>query len=418
MKIRAVILAGGEGTRLGVLTAKRTKPAVLFAGKYRIIDFTLSNCVNSQIFDVMVLAQYRPQSLIEHIGSGNPWDLNLDFTGGVRILTPYKAPTADWFIGTADAVQQNYSFIKKGDPDHILILSGDHIYSMDYQKMIQAHIEKDADVTIACIQVPIKEASRFGIIHYNEDLRVEEFLEKPANPPSNTANMGIYLFKQSVLNKALWEDHTCVNSNHDFGKDILPVLIEKNNRVFAFPFTDYWVDVGTIDAYWQAHMDLLKDPPAFQLYKPDWVIHTRSYERAPAFVHKGARIENSLISDGCIIEPGCQIQSSILSAGVHIHRNSIVKESVLLTDCEVLEGAKVFRCVADKRVRFGEKSKVGVDDDPDQKITIIGKDSILPNEIEVESGASIGTDVIVSDFSSNMVRSGEIIQTLRMPHER
>lgn len=418
MKIRAVILAGGEGTRLGVLTAKRTKPAVLFAGKYRIIDFTLSNCVNSQIFDVMVLAQYRPQSLIEHIGSGNPWDLNLDFTGGVRILTPYKAPTADWFIGTADAVQQNFSFIKKGDPDHILILSGDHIYAMDYQKMIQAHIEKDADVTVACIQVPIEDASRFGIIHYDEDLRVDEFLEKPINPPSNTANMGIYLFKQSVLNKALWDDHTRPNSNHDFGKDIIPSLIEKNNRVFAYPFTDYWVDVGTIEAYWQAHMDLLKDPPDFQLYRPDWVIHTRSYERAPTFIHKDAKIENSLISDGCILEPGCQVQNSVLSAGVHIHRNSIVKESVLLTDCVIMDESKIFRCVADKRVKFGKKSRIGTDDSPHQKITVIGKDTTLPDEIEVESGALIGTDVIIADFSTNIIRAGEIIQTNRMPHER
>lgn len=203
MKIRAVILAGGEGTRLGVLTAKRTKPAVLFAGKYRIIDFALSNCVNSQIFDVMVLAQYRPQSLIEHIGSGNPWDLNLDFTGGVRILTPYKAQASDWFVGTADAVQQNFSFIKKDNPDHILILSGDHIYAMDYRKMLNFHLDKDADLTIASISVPMEDAHRFGILHHDETQRIISFVEKPANPPSNTANMGVYLFKKDVLNSAL-----------------------------------------------------------------------------------------------------------------------------------------------------------------------------------------------------------------------
>ncbi len=417
MKIRAVILAGGAGTRLGVLTAKRTKPAVLFAGKYRIIDFALSNCVNSQIFDVMVLAQYRPQSLIEHIGSGNPWDLNLDFTGGVRILTPYKAQASDWFIGTADAVQQNFSFIKKGNPDHILILSGDHIYSMNYQKMIDFHIEKDADLTIASISVPLEDAPRFGILHYDENQRVIDFIEKPADPPCNTANMGVYLFKKDILNKALWDDHTTSGSNHDFGKDIIPSLLEKDFKVFAYPFNGYWVDVGTIETYWQAHMDLLCDPPAFQLYHPDWVIHTRSYERAPSFIHQGAKIENSMISDGCIIEPGAVVNNSILSSGVHIHKGSIVNNSILLTDCEVFENSSINKTVADKRVKFLQNCKIGSIDNPQIKITVIGKDSILPEGIVLEAGAVIGTDVREADFPSNVIKAGEIIQTMRMPYE-
>src|SRR5512138_965929 len=222
MKIRAVILAGGEGSRLGVLTAKRAKPAVPFAGKYRIIDFPLSNCVNSDIVDVMVLAQYRPQSLIEHIGSGAPWDLNRDFTGGVKILTPYKARNdSDWFVGTADAVQQNFGFIKNGKPDLVLILSGDHIYTMDYDPMVSFHMDQQADLTIGVIHVPIEEASRFGVLAINNKNRVTSFVEKPADPPSNLVNMGVYLFRREVLDEALWTDRQDPDSAHDFGKNII-----------------------------------------------------------------------------------------------------------------------------------------------------------------------------------------------------
>ncbi len=281
MKIRAVILAGGEGTRLKVLTTKRAKPAVLFAGKYRIIDFTLSNCVNSQITDVMVLAQYRPQSLIEHIGSGSPWDLNRDFTGGIRILTPYKALASDWFVGNADAVQQNFAFIKRGNPEQVLILSGDHIYAMDYRKMIKFHLEKNADVTIASVKVPLNEASRYGILEVNENQMVTGFHEKPLEPTSNTANMGVYLFNSDVLNQILWADHSNPRSKHDFGNDIIPELLSKNLKVYAFPFQGYWVDVGTIESYWKSQMDLLSTTQSFKLYHPDWIIHTRTEERPP-----------------------------------------------------------------------------------------------------------------------------------------
>ncbi len=416
MKIRAVILAGGEGTRLKVLTSKRAKPAVFFAGKYRIIDFPLSNCVNSQINDVMVLAQYRPQSLIEHIGSGAPWDLNRDISGGVRILTPYKAQASDWFIGTADAVQQNFTFIKRGNPDHIMVLSGDHIYAMDYRKMIDFHLSNDADLTISTITVPYEEASRYGIMHYDDNFRVFEFLEKPENPPANTINMGIYLFKQDVLNQELWNDHFCSDSFHDFGKDIIPNMIKNNARVFAFPYSGYWVDVGTMEAYWQANMDLLSDESTFQIYNPNWIIHTRTEERPPALIKKGAIVENSLISDGCIIESGAIVKNCVFSPGVHIMNDVEIDQSILFTDC-LVEKKSVINCsVLDKRVKVGENCLIG-EHNSDFQITVIGKDSIVPSGWTVQSNAIIGPDVIPDDYNTNLVKSGVFVQTRRLPYE-
>ena len=416
MKIRAVILAGGEGTRLKVLTSKRAKPAVFFAGKYRIIDFTLSNCVNSNLNDVMVLAQYRPQSLIEHIGSGGPWDLDREITGGIRVLTPFKALASDWFIGTADAVQQNFTFIKRGNPDHILVLSGDHIYKMDYQKMISYHLENKADLTIATLQVPIEEASRYGIMHYDENFRVLEFLEKPENPPSNTINMGIYLFKQEVLNKELWNDHFRTGSKHDFGKDIIPNMIKSGLKVFAYPYKGYWVDVGTLETYWQAHMDLLNNEPSIQIYHPSWIIHTRTEERPPATIKKDATIENSMISDGCIIEPGAVVKNCVFSPGVHIKQGAQIHHSILFTDC-VVDCNSIVNCsIFDKRVYIGENCKIG-ESNTEYKITLIGRDSIIPSESVLEASAIIGPDVTPEDYDSNWIRSGEFLQTRRLPYE-
>jgi len=416
MKIRAVILAGGEGTRLKVLTSKRAKPAVFFAGKYRIIDFPLSNCVNSQINDVMVLAQYRPQSLIEHIGSGAPWDLNRDITGGIRILTPYKAQASDWFIGTADAVQQNFTFIKRGNPDHVMILSGDHIYAMDYRKMVDFHLSKDADLTIATMTVPIEEASRYGIMHYDESNRVIEFLEKPENPPANTINMGIYLFKQEILNQELWNDHFRSGSYHDFGKDIIPQMIQNKAKVYAFPYNGYWVDVGTLDAYWQAHMDLLADPPSFEVYNPEWVIHTRTEERPPAIIKKGAIVENSMLSGGCVIESGAVVNNCVFSPGVHIKSGVHINDSILFTDCLVEKNSIVNCCIFDKRVKVGENSLIG-EQNQDYQITVVGRESIIPAGITIQSNAIIGPDVIPSDYNANLVKSGEFVQTRRLPYE-
>jgi glucose-1-phosphate adenylyltransferase len=419
MKTRAVILAGGEGSRLGTLTAKRTKPAVPFAGKYRIIDFTLSNCVNSGIFDVMIVAQYRPHSLIEHIGAGGPWDLNRDFTGGVRIYTPYKARGAsDWFLGTADAVQQNFRFIKNSDPELVLILSGDHIYEMNYALMVEVHTAREADLTLATISVPLKEASRLGIVGVDADNRVTSFIEKPAQPPSNLANMGVYLFKTDILNQYLLEDHNRPNSSHDFGKDILPKMIADGARVFAYPYTGYWMDVGTAASYWKAHMDHLADNPPFDLNDRSWIIHTRTEERPPVWVARGATIENSLICDGCEIASTAKIIRSVLSPGVLIRPGAVVRESILLTDTVIESAAIIERSIIDKKVHIKSQAHVGgMVEAPEPLLTMVGKNSEIPQGYVVEPGAVIGTDVIEGDYPATVVRGDDYILTKRLAHE-
>ena len=419
MKTRAVILAGGEGSRLGVLTAKRTKPAVPFAGKYRIIDFALSNCVNSGIFDLMVLAQYRPQSLIEHIGAGAPWDLNRDFTGGIKILTPYKARfNSDWYLGTADAVQQNFTFIKKGSPDLILILSGDHIYTMDYDAMLTFHMDQQADVTVGTIRVPIAEASRFGILATNKAYQVKSFVEKPPVPPSNLANMGVYLFNLEVLDRVLWEDHNDRSSSHDFGKNIIPKLVKSNARVFAFPYTGYWMDVGTTVSYWQSHLDLLSPNPPLKLYDRSWVIHTRTEERPPVRFPQESSVYASMITDGCFIEAGARVESSVLSPGVIVRSGAVIRESILLTDCVVGNGAVVERAILDKYVRVGDNARIGGGvHHADIKLVLVGKNTTLPAGLVVEPGAEISTDVVETDFDELYVKAGQSVRTKRKTHE-
>lgn len=419
MKTRAVILAGGEGSRLGILTAKRTKPAVPFAGKYRIIDFTLSNCINSGLFDVMILAQYRPHSLIEHIGAGGPWDLNRDFTGGVRIYTPYKARGAsDWYLGTADAVQQNFRFIKQGSPDLVLILSGDHIYEMNYDALITFHQDHEAELTMATIRVPLSEASRFGIVDVDEEYQVSSFIEKPDQPPSNLVNMGVYLFNRDILDHALWEDHKRSDSSHDFGKDILPTMINSDARVVAYPYTGYWVDVGTVNSYWEAHMDLLSAPASIDLNDRSWIIHTRTEERPPVYITKGAEVSDSMITDGCIIASGAQIERSILAPGVRVESGAVVRESVILTDAVIKAGAIVEHTIVDKRVQVGENARVGsMALDPEPHITMLGKSAIIPAGYTIEAGAIIGTDVAPDDYPSNIIRGDDFIQTKRLAYE-
>lgn len=417
MKTRAIILAGGEGTRLGVLTAKRTKPAVPFAGKYRIIDFPLSNCVNSNLFDVMIIAQYRPHSLIEHIGAGGPWDLDRDFTGGLRIYTPYKSRAAGWFIGTADAVQQNFSFIKAGRPDLILILSGDHIYTMDYAKMIHTHIEHKADLTMATIEVPIEEAHRFGIVGIDENHHVVSFVEKPTEPLSNLVNMGVYVFNSDVLNEALWKDHLTPTSSHDFGKDILPALIKDGVKIMAYPYSGYWVDVGTVNSYWSAHMDLLTSPPALDLYQRNWIIHTRTEEQPPAFLHRHAVVDGSLISNGCIIEENARVIRSVLSPGVRVRSGALVEESIVLSDSTIRSGAAALRAVIDKRVTIEEEATVGAMHSDRLSIAMVGKNAIVPKNMVVEPGGMVGTDVVPSDYLAAVVQNGAYIQTRRLPNE-
>lgn len=419
MKTRAVIMAGGEGSRLGILTAKRTKPAVPFAGKYRIIDFTLSNCVNSGIFDIMILAQYRPHSLIAHISAGGPWDLNRDFTGGVRIFSPYKARgDADWYSGTADAVQQNFTFIKSGSPNLVLILSGDHVYKMNYSRMIDFHIKKEARITIATIPVPIEDASRFGILEVDPDGLVKSFVEKPDKPTSNLVNMGVYLFDLDLLDKLLWEDHLKTDTSHDFGKDILPNLVRSKFPVYAYPFKDYWVDVGKISSYWEAHMDLLKPDPPINLDDREWIIHTRTEERPPVRIARGAVIIDSMLTDGSQIETGALIERSILSPGVRVKSGAVVRDSIILTDAVIHENAIIERSVIEKRVVIGAGSRIGdASASGEDSITTVGKNAVLPGDIQIGPGAIVGNDVVASDLPNRPINPGEFIPTLRKPYE-
>jgi len=425
MKVRAVILAGGEGSRLSILTAKRAKPAVPFAGKYRIIDFALSNCTNSGLYDVILLAQYRPQSLIEHIGSGGPWEMNREHSGGIRIYTPYKARFGtDWFVGTADAVQQNFTFVKQGNPDHVLILSGDHIYAMDYDPLITFHRDHHADVTMATIRVPIEEASRFGIVGVDPDYRVRSFVEKPENPPSNLANMGVYIFNLDVLNKALWDDHYDKHSSHDFGRDILPALVRNDARVYAYPYTGYWVDVGTVESYWQAQMELLDPKPPFKLNDRSWTIHTRTEERSPTMIRRGGIVEDSMLANGVLVEPGARVEHSILSQGVIVRSGAVVSNSVLLMDGVIEAGAQISHAILDKQVHVGENASIGqtpASDEngnlPTEFIALIGKNAVVPPGMVIHPGAVVGNDVIPTDFDSTVVKSGEMIVTKRKPNE-
>ena len=419
MKTRTVILAGGEGSRLGVLTAKRTKPAVPFAGKYRIIDFTLSNCVNSGLFDIMILAQYRPHSLIDHIGAGGPWDLNRDFTGGVRIFSPYKARgSSDWYLGTADAVQQNFRFIKNSNPDLVLILSGDHIYQMNYDALIAFHLDHQAELTMATIRVPETEASRFGIISVDDQFRVTSFVEKPQTPTSNLVNMGVYIFNFDALNHELWEDREKTGSSHDFGRDILPRMVANRQRVFAFPFSGYWVDVGTVESYWLAHMDLLTTPPPIDLNDRSWIIHTRTEERPPVWISRGAEIADSMITDGCVIESGAHIERSVLGPGVHIQAGANVRESVLSTDVMVEAGAVIERAIIDKSVHIGRNARVGgIKSITPVSVAMVGKNSTVPPEHTIEPGAVVATDVQPADYLTRVIREGDYLQTERAPYE-
>jgi glucose-1-phosphate adenylyltransferase len=411
MRARAVILAGGEGSRLGVLTEKRAKPAVPFAGKYRIIDFTLSNCVNSGISDVMILTQYRPHSLNEHIASGRPWDLDRSFTGGVQIYQPFRGRAAtDWYRGTADAITQNLSFVERGSPDLVLVLSGDHIYKMNYGWLIAFHIEKQADVTIGTLNVTREEATRMGILATDAEQRVTQFVEKPADPPGTLASMGIYVFGRAMLSQVLEEDSRRRDSSHDFGKDIIPRMVSGGMRVFAYPFQGYWVDVGTVQAYWQTQMDLLKTPPPVDLNDRAWIVHTRSEERPPVLIMNGAIVKDSMITDGCVIAAGARVERSILSPGVSVGPDAVVRESVVLTDTLIEAGARVERSIVDKAVHIGRRARIGKASRGEAAekngITTIGKNAEIPDGAIVRRGAVVHTDVTAEQFPSPRRRKG------------
>lgn len=408
MKTRVAILAGGEGARLGVLTVKRAKPAMPFAGKYRIIDFALSNCVNSGLFDVMLLTQYRPHSLNDHIGAGRPWDMDRGFTGGIRIYQPYKGRSdTDWYAGTADAIQQNFTFLKSGNPDLVLILGGDHIYQMNYDAMLTFHMEHQADLTIASIRVTVDEARRLGVLATDDSYRVREFVEKPKDPPGTLASMGIYVFSLPVLDRLLLEDARRRDSNHDFGKDIIPRMMQLGMRVFAFPHSGYWMDVGTVDSYWRAHMDLLRHPPEFDLNDRSWVIHTRSEERPPVLILKGSQVADSLITDGCVISPGAVVERSVLSPGVYVGPQAVIRDSIVFTDASIEAGAVVERAIIDKNVTIGHNARVGrLTAEAELGITIVGKNAQVPSHTSVGRLVQIGPDVRPQDFPAQGLPDG------------
>jgi len=401
MNVLALVLAGGQGTRLNILSEKRAKPAVPFGGKFRIIDFVLSNCVNSGIFTVGVLTQYRPRSLNDHIQRGQPWDLDR-LHGGVHLLQPYLGrQESDWYRGTADAVHQNLDFIDHYQPDNVLILAGDHIYKMDYSWLLSYHLEKRADVTVSALRVRLSEAGRFGILTTTGSGRVINFEEKPKQPKGSLASMGIYAFRTEVLRERLIADAKDPTSGHDFGKDILPRMVAEGANVYAYQFDGYWMDVGTVQAYWEANMQLLVHSPPLDLYDRNWVIHTRSEERPPAKIQAGAVVRRSLISHGCIVEGTCD--SSVLSPGVYIGPGALVRDSIILTDSRIEAGATVVRSILDKAVLVGQGASVGSETEqaisemfPDAintGLTLLGKNVRLPAGFRAGANCVVGPDM-------------------------
>ena len=407
-----MILAGGEGTRLTVLSEKRAKPAVPFAGKFRIIDFTISNCVNSGIYTVGVLTQYRPHSLNEHVGIGKPWDLDRQH-GGVRLLQPYQGRgEQDWYVGTADAILQNLNFLSENSADTALILSGDHIYKMDYRPMLDFHQQKGADVTIAVMPVPIEEAHRFGIMETNAADQIVEFHEKPKEPTGNLASMGIYVFNDRVLARRL-QEKSADGPRSDFGKHVVPAMLAAGDRLYSYPFTGYWVDVGTVDAYWKTSLELLESSPALDLYTDDWPISTRSEERPPAKFGPQSQVVQSMVSNGCEVHG--LVRNSILSPGVYVSPGAVVQDSVIMNDSWIGPGARVERVIIDKQVIVGFGAQVGcamsaarppnalLPDKLDSGLTVIGKDAFIPDGAQVGANVIVNSDRGEEDFPPNFV---------------
>ena len=353
----AMLLAGGQGSRLQTLTKNLAKPAVPFGGKYRIIDFPLSNCVNSGIDTVGVLTQYQPLVLNEYIGNGQPWDLDRA-NGGVFVLPPYqKASGSDWYTGTANAVYQNINFIDRYSPEYVLVLSGDHIYKMDYEKMLAYHKEKGADCTIAALQVPMEEASRFGIMNTYPDGAIFEFEEKPKKPKSNLASMGIYIFTWEKMRQYLIEDEADPNSSKDFGKNILPKMLADGQKMVAYPFEGYWKDVGTIDSLWEANMDLLDPKVPLDLYDDSWKIYSRNPVMPPHYIHNGAKVEKSMVTEGCDIAG--DVDFSILFAGVTVEEGAVVRDSIIMPGTVIRKGAVVEYAIVAENCEIGEDSVIG-----------------------------------------------------------
>ncbi len=391
----AMLLAGGQGSRLYALTEFTAKPDVSFGSKYRIIDFPLSNCINSGIDTVGVLTQYQPLQLNEYIGNGQPWDLDRNF-GGVTVLPPYQGKTgADWYKGTANAIYQNLRYIQRYDPDYVLILSGDHIYKMNYAKMLEAHKKTGAACTISVLNVPIEEASRFGILSADENNQIFKFEEKPKNPTSTKASMGIYIFNKDVLFKYLEEDEHTEGSSNDFGKNIIPTMLGRGEKMFAYEFEGYWKDVGTIKSLWEANMDLLGETPEFDIDDDTWKIKSRTVAEAPQFVGADAVVENSVITEGCEIEG--TVINSVLSATVKVEKGAVVKDAVIMRGTTIKSGAKVDYAIVSEDVVVGEKAVVGVAKENAKEVTVVGMGTCLPEGYVVEEGKILSADQVKGD---------------------
>ncbi|MGE4319821.1 MAG: glucose-1-phosphate adenylyltransferase [Acholeplasmataceae bacterium] len=407
MEVLALILAGGKGSRLDLLSRRRSKPAMPFAGKFRIIDFTLSNCTQSHIYDIGILTQYLPLSLNEHIGSGKPWDFDRR-DSGVTLLQPHNY----WYLGTADAVKKNLEFLRRKNPQYVLILSGDHIYKMDYRPMIKMHKESNALLTIATHPVDPSETHRFGIMTVNEDKEIISFEEKPKKTESNLASMGIYLFNFSLLEELLL---SIQQDDLDFGKHIIPHLIEKTDaKVMSYTFDNYWMDVGTYDAYLETNLEMTKDYTPLDLYDPTWKVFTKSEDLPPVKIGSEAKISNSLISNGCVIEGN--VINSVLSPGVRVGKNSTVKDSVILNNVIISENVEIYQSIIDKKVVIGRNSVIGYGTDltpnkekPDllkSGITVIEKGAVIPNSIRIGKNCRI---LRYAQFTESFVPSGTTV---------
>ena len=377
-EIVAMILAGGQGSRLGVLTKNLAKPAVPFGGKYRIIDFPLSNCSNSGIYAVGVLTQYKPFELNSHIGIGSPWDLDRR-DGGVSILPPYQEEKGGkWYKGTANAIYQNIEFIDNYDPEYILVLSGDHIYKMNYDSMLDFHKENNADATIAVINVPLKEASRFGIMNTNDDLTIYEFEEKPKKPKSTNASMGIYIFNWQVLKRYLIEDELDLESSNDFGKNIIPKMLKNKSKLMAYPFEGYWKDVGTIESLWEANMDL-KENNTLNLHDELWRIYSVNPVRPAQFIGKYAKVKNSLVVEGCTVYG--EVENSVIFQGVHVGENTVIKNSVIMTNAYIEDDVIIDKAIIGNDVVVKRGSKIG----DGKKIAVVASENEISLKEEIKA---------------------------------